>query len=696
MKKFILINCLILSVITTVAQKQTNIWYFGNRVGLDFNQTPPIPLSNGTANSTEGSSSMSDNNGKLLFYSNGISIQNRKHETMLNGNFLNGDLSSTSNSVIVPMPGNDSMYYLFTIGSARQETPVLSYNVIDMKGDGGFGNVVQKNIFIADTSLEKLAAIRHCNNRDIWIVTRKWKTDQFFAYLLTSGGLNSIPVISGTGLIINGQLNNSIGVLKFSPKGNKLAAIHSYNTDIVELLDFDNATGIISNPLIFKPNSIPNQSTFNGVYGAEFSPDGKLLYISANNSITDPSTLYQFDITSNNTASILASKQIIAQTTPWFAGAVQLASDGKIYMAMWEDTAISVIENPNIYGPSCNFVFNKIKLGIANSAPVQFGLPNFMQSYFDAASNPYDFSRSGNCIDKSVSFALNRINGIDSVKWDFGDGQQSQILQPTHTYLSAGFKTVKLIVYKVDCSGLFDTISRKIWIADQLDYLGKDTSSCNVISIEIGIDEIEGANYLWNTGYNGNKIMTTGLGDYWLEISQNGCKIRDTVNITTRPKPFVNIGKDTSVCSNSPIMLRAGNLFADSYLWNTGDISSSITINKAGTYHVTVTENACISSDTVSVVPGDCDVFIPSAFTPNGDGRNDYFGVLTEFSVKSFQMQIFSKWSQVIFATKSNTEKWDGKFKGAPMPNGAYLWTLDYINLKGEKKHMQGTVMLIR
>ena len=111
MKKNIVIIVLLLCCGFVFAQKQTNTWYFGNQVGLDFNQTPPLPLNNGTANSQEGSAAMSDNNGRLLFYTNGVIVQNRKHLTMVNGTGLKGELSSTDNVVIIPKPGNDSIYY---------------------------------------------------------------------------------------------------------------------------------------------------------------------------------------------------------------------------------------------------------------------------------------------------------------------------------------------------------------------------------------------------------------------------------------------------------------------------------------------------------------------------------------------------------------------------------------------------------
>ncbi len=696
MKKIFFILLFLFSVIFIFAQKQANTWYFGNRVGLDFNQVPPLVLRNGTANSQEGSAAMSDNNGKLLFYTNGKSVQNRKQEMMVNGGGLKGDLSSTNNTVIVPLPGNDSVYYLFTIGSAREEFPQFSYSIIDMKADGGFGAVTQKNVFIEDGTLEKLAAIRHCNNRDFWVVIRKWQTDEYHTYLLTASGLNPVPVISTTGLIVTGQINNSIGTLKFSSKGNKLAAIHSFDNDAVELMDFDNTTGVLSNTVLFIPNTIPHQSTFTGGYGAEFSPNGNLLYVSSNNSPLDPATLYQFDITSNNAATILASKQIIAQTTPWFAGALQLGPDKKIYMAMWNDTAISVIDNPDIYGPGCNFVFNKIFLGPANTYPLQFGLPNLMQSYFDINSNPYDFNRLGNCSDLAVTFTITRLNGIDSVKWDFGDGQRSQLLQPTNNYTIPGFYDVKLIVYKVDCSGLNDTITRKIWITGNTQFLGSDTSSCTDLALDLGVNEVFGVNYLWNTGYNGSRITTSGFGIYWLEMEQNGCKVRDTVIVISKPKPVINLGQDTSICLNKPIILIAGNANVDTYLWNTGETTPFITINKTGKYDVTVSLNSCTASDTVEVFPGDCEIFIPSAFTPNQDNKNETFGIINEVALNDFSLQIFSKWGQIIFKTNNTSQKWNGTFKGKNMPIGAYIWILNYVNNKGLKKYMQGTVMLIR
>lgn len=681
---------------SATAQKQANTWYFGNKVGLDFNQTPPTPLYNSVQKSEEGNTVISDRNGKLLFYTNGLGLLNRKHQPMKNGNGLMGDLSSTDNDIIIPAPGNDSIYYLFTIGAAFQPTKGFRYNIINIRGDSGYGEVISKNIILENAGFEKLSAVKHCNKTDVWVTIHKWDTDEYQTYLVTASGVNPTPMISHTGLFITGIQDNTIGTLKFSIDGKKLVAVHSYQNNMIELMQFDNTTGQITSPIVFQPEVPSPLLTVTGVYGAEFSPDGNLLYVSDNYSADDPGLLYQFDISSNNAATILASRQVISNSSPWFLGNLQIGPDLKIYMAMLGDSSLSVIENPNVYGPGCNFMYNKIFLGLNGSDAVRFGLPNFIQSYFDIASNPYDFTRSGNCTDLDVAFSINRLTGIDSVKWNFGDGQQSVLLAPVNHYSAPGYYTVKLVIYKVDCSGLNDTVSRKIWVAGSSGFLGIDTGSCSLATLQIGVDDIEAANYLWNTGAVTNKINSNVAGLYWLRIEQNGCSITDSINISLKPNPVINIGRDTTVCINKSIVLNAASISADAYLWNTGETSSGIRVNMPGLYYVTVTKNSCVASDTLIVTWGDCEAFFPTAFTPDNNGLNDYFGAASGFTAGDFFMEVFDRWGNMVFISGNINKKWDGNYKGKPMPNGVYSWIMHYTNTRGIKRYMQGTVLLIR
>ena len=694
MKKIILTYCFLAVILFAAAQKQANTWYFGNKVGLDFNQLPPVPLFNSGMNSLEGCATIADHNGRVLFYSNGRNLWNRKFTTAKNGDNLLGDVSSTDNVVFVPSPGNDSIYYLFTIGAADQFGKGFRYNIINMNGDGGFGEVTGKNIIIEPEAFEKLAAIRHCNNKDVWVVIQKWNSDEYDAYLVSAAGIASTPVISHTGLFINNTQDNTIGALKFSIDGTQLAAVHAYENNVVELMNFDKATGLITNPVVFRPDPIGTPQTFTGVYGAQFSPNGKLLYVSDNSLSDDPGTLYQFDISSHNAATILASEQILARPAPWFSGALQIGPDHKIYMSLLSDSSLSVIENPDVYGTGCNFNYNKIFLAQNSGTPVQFGLPNFIQSYFDLTSNPYDFTRAGNCADRDVSFSINRLNAIDSVKWDFGDGQKSQLLSPVNHYVNPGFYNVSLIVYKVDCSGLNDTINHNIWVANTANFLGADTGSCALPSLQIGVDDITGANYLWNTGSGSNKIIADTFAIFWLRIEQNGCSMADSIHIDTKPKPIIDIRGDKEVCPNTSAILNAANSTATSYLWSTGATTPSISVNKAGIYKVAITGNSCTVADSVKLAWGDCGVYIPNAFMPSG--VNNLFGVASGFASYGFYMQIFDRWGNIVFYAGDPEKKWDGTYKGKAVPGGTYTWTLAFIDKKGHKQFARGSVMLIR
>jgi gliding motility-associated-like protein len=466
----------------------------------------------------------------------------------------------------------------------------------------------------------------------------------------------------------------------------------------VELLDFDNVTGVLTNPVRFVPDNTPTgpDEIDTRVYGAEFSPNGNLLYISASNAGAERAVLYQFDVTVNNAATILASKQIILNTSTFDAGALQIAPDQKIYFSLWKDNYISVIEDPDIPGPGCNFKYNKILLSSSSNATAQFGLPGFIQSYFDPRSF-YDFTRSGSCEDRQIKFSLNKTLGIDSVKWDFGDSQTSQSLSPTNNYANPGFYDVQVIVYKTDCSGVnTETIVHRIWVAGKSDFLGTDVSICADSSVKLGITIIPDASYTWNTGATSNEITATTTGTYWMEIELNACRVRDSIDVLPKSVAVVNAGPDTVVCAFQPVILQAQSNIPGSYLWSTGETTSSISVNKTGLYFVTVKDNGCPASDTVSVTPGDCEVYFPSAFTPNNDSKNDIFGVATETTLNYFSMQIFNKWGQLVFTSNDTGKKWDGTFKGKDVPNGTYVWIVNYTNRRGIKIYDQGTVVLIR
>jgi len=682
-----------------LGQNEAANWYFGFFTGVRF-EPAARPLYNGRLLSEEGSATISDRNGNLLFYSNGNSLFNRSHALLKNSSGLLGDRSSTQNVVIVPQPGNDSIYFVFTVGSKQQVDVGLNYSVVNMKGDNGFGEVVQKNTNLLTSTYEKISAVKHCNNRDVWVTVRKWDSDQYYTYLVTNTGVVSTPVISSTGLSVGGDLQNSIGALKFSCKGNKLAAALSYGTDKVELLDFNNQTGVLSNPIIFRANTSVLPLEMSGTYGLDFSPDTHLLYVSVINSVDEPATIYQFDITSNNVNNILASRQTIAETFLASIGNIQIATDGKLYVAYKGKKYLGVINAPNMPGAGCNFQLNGLDLSLTGATHlVQLGLPTFIQSYFDTDFIPFDFNRdSSNCTSLDVVFKINHITGADSLHWYFGDGTEStsQSLIQSHHYNTPGYYTVKLKIFSQSCSGsIDDAIVKQVWIAGSEKFLGNDSSSCAFDSVVLQTN-ITGVNYNWNTGSNASSITVNNEGTYWLELEKNGCRLRDSVILTKIPVIPVNLGRDTTVCTNKEIILDAAVLNA-SYLWNTGETTRTISINKPGKYNVMVSEGTgCAARDSVEVSWGDCDLFIPSAFSPNGDGVNELFGLINGISINSFSMKVYNRNGQVVFSSSDQFKKWDGKYKNKPVPLGVYPWVIRYTNKNNFTQTETGTVMLIR
>lgn len=365
MRAQILLFILILQI-SAFAQKEANIWYFGKYGGLDFSKGEVEVITNGRLSTTEGVASICDSAGNLLFYTDGVTVWNKNHKMILNGYALKGHPSSTQSGVIIPMPDNDSLYYLFTI-SYEGNPDGFCYSIVNIKGDEGRGEVIMKNIPLASPVTEKITGIRHRNKKDYWILTHKWNSDEFLVYKLTKSGLESNFQTIKIGSNHGGDINNSIGYMKASTDGTQLA-VAIKNSDLVELFDFDDSTGTISNPLsiVLPENSLP--------YGIEFSPNGSNLYISTGST----QNVYQFNLQKTSTDSILQSATIVGHANNWL-GALQLGIDQKIYVAGFKAEYLDVIEYPDSVGISCAYQKEKIFLqgNLSN-----LGFPTFLQNFF--------------------------------------------------------------------------------------------------------------------------------------------------------------------------------------------------------------------------------------------------------------------------------------------------------------------------
>lgn len=379
MRYFIGILCVLIPL-ASLAQldKAASNWHFGKGASVNFISS--IPAAGTSAiSTTEGCASISDpNTGQLLFYTNGDTVWDRTNGPMPNGTgLIGGGGTSTQAALIIPKPSNTKLYYLFTADQGGYISPNqgIHYSMVDMSLNGGLGDVSTKNqLLTAPPTTEKLTAVGHCNGKDYWIITHPFNSNDFYAYLLSSAGLNPAPIISSAGTVhadsSSGSHSETIGYLKSSMDGKKLALAIYYHIPIAEIFDFDNSTGIVSNPIaIHYPGPL-------GAYGISFSPDNSKLYVT-----TTGGDLYQYDLSSGIPSNILSSQTLIASSPQ--LGALQLASDGKIYVAT-DQPYLSAINSPNNSGSSCNFQNAAINL---TSGTCFEGLPNFVDC-FNYVSTP--------------------------------------------------------------------------------------------------------------------------------------------------------------------------------------------------------------------------------------------------------------------------------------------------------------------
>ncbi len=433
-KQLILYILLVVSFNLLIAQKEASHWYFGENAGLDFNSGSPVADTSGALNTIEGCATISDANGNLLFYTDGTTVWNRNHAVMPTGSGLFGNSSSSQSAIIVPKPLEPTTYFIFTVDWSGG-TRGLNFYTVDMSLDGGLGDVVGVNNVPTPTNLltaqstEKITAIKVLDEDAFWVISLK--QGQFFVYKVDSNGVNTTPVAGNSGFSGIGDVR---GYLKTSPDGKKLVSANMSMGTF--LYDFDDATGIITNERVI---DVSNRFA----YGVEFSPLSRKLYISTGNFENEVEKLYQFtvDMAMPTSANINASR---VEIHSYFnsRSALQIGLDGKIYRAIEGTSSLGVINNPEGDGLACNYQHEAISLGGRISKQ---GLPPFIQSFFIAAILAENL-----CFGDSTSFSVISNEPILSIRWDFGDGITSTVLNPTHVYSAPGDYLITVEVTTAD------------------------------------------------------------------------------------------------------------------------------------------------------------------------------------------------------------------------------------------------------
>ncbi|WP_397363348.1 T9SS type B sorting domain-containing protein [Olleya sp. R77988] len=451
MKKILLILILLCSY-TFVAQNEAANWYFGNNAGINFdtNTNAVTAVLDGQLSTDEGCTSISDGNGDLLFYTDGITVYNQNHFVMANGNGLEGNPSSTQSAIIIPKPGDPDIYYIFTQSTTFSggSDEGFNYSIVDMTQNGGLGIVTLKNQFLLHKASEKLSAVlRDCQTQNIWVITfadddaltnpgaLDNNNNTFYAFEVSATGVNTTPVISNVPITINERR----GYLKFSPNGEKIACANVGSG--LYLFDFDTSTGMVSNPeqviTTFDPQGKPQSP-----YGVEFSPNNNVLYVSTyfetlqadfNNPNAQYGALLQYDLTAGDINAINASERVLDERI-MYRSALQLGPDSKIYKTESSTYStgldyLTYINNPNIYNDPNNYNYINNQIDLVGRLSRQ-GLPPFIASFFAEKIDiiPTDVTNTVNlplCVGENYTLIAEDIPGA-TYTWT-----QDEVLIPT-------------------------------------------------------------------------------------------------------------------------------------------------------------------------------------------------------------------------------------------------------------------------
>ncbi len=637
MKKFLVLtlflSCFSASLNICYSQGETANWLWCESA-LKFENDTVIPIYasyDQLSGASAGPACISNKEGKLLIFTTGEEIYyplyNGQYypcynnlncyglDTMQNGDNMYGDRSATQ-QIIIPRPGYQNRFYVINIPLVQGNYSALRYSEVDISlnnGNGAVLNPKNNTLFGAQNITARVTAVSHANGKDIWVMVHNRWDNLFLAYLVSENGFSQFPVGSYVGENHNGNGNMSlIGEMKFSPDAKRLAVAIEGN-NIVQLFDFDNSTGMVSNPVsftnVFQPTSV------------EFSPDGTVFYYGSTRKplfsyglFLDTCYIYQADLISMDSSTIVNSTfQIFESNYPYYHFCcMQLAYNGKIYVDLSSDLlipsisidTIRIINFPNKPGVSCNFNSNGPVFTQVQSE--HWHLPNFYRTYLDR-----NILFENLCYGDTTLICTQTNTNFDSIRWEFEDAQVGLSFsipnQDTvyHTFSEPGSYEFTLKRYR---DGYLDEVKKMLYILPVVNTnLGPDTLLCEGQTLEIELNypycDFEWQNDSAFGFMYGDTVALSQPANWWpiLTNFDEYCGLLDTVEISVHPDSL-DLGNDTSgICISNPLQLDATLGGNTSYQWSTGDTTASLLAVDNGYYMVTVHQGFCTFYDTILI-----------------------------------------------------------------------------------------------
>lgn len=280
--------------------------------------------------------------------------------------------------------------------------------------------------------------------------------------------------------------------------------------------------------------------------------------------------------------------------------------------------------------------------------------------------------------------------GLANYLWNINNENKQSTVVANYVFKSFGFKNIELIATSI--RGCADTFSRKVYVKPMPDPAFEPLKDyyCELTGPYVFVPTVAGGNY-FGANINANIYNPIRLWQDTVKyvVTVNGCTDSSARYTQVYPGPKVNLGNDTTVCKKEVLNVDAS-FWNSTYLWSDGSKTPVNRFTKPGTYWVTVTNICGVKSDTLRLDYRDinCRFFLPTAFTPNGDTKNDYYKPVL-FNVDEMTLQIFDRWGGKVYEGDINSKGWDGNIKGQYAPNGVYVVRVTYKYTSGTRKFIQ-------
>lgn len=564
-------NCTVTaSFVLTLFEEEkqgANFWYFGDGAGIDFNgENGPVPVTDGAIEAEEGCATVSDDNGDLLFYTNGDVIWDSEHNVMANGTNLGGDPMASQGVLAVAHGADPSLYYIFVADDISNDTSAFSYALVDMKLNNGLGDVVLKNRKIYSKSTEKIAA-QGAENTDV--LTHELGSNSYRRFTVNDQGINAAEYISEGSTYISNE--SATGYLKYAAGGEKVAQAYNSGGAFVDFLRLDSLDENWQTALI--------DVNFGGeVYGLEFSPSTNFLYATLRNGAD--SKLVQIPVDDDYTIEEIQNPDSVTVADLDFeAGAIQTGPDGQLYIAANNSGDVYTIGSPDLrFQPEngANLAATLQPFNLAGRTS-RLGLPNFVQNISTPTQEP-SINVIANCTSEPVILEGSGKTNFDVFNWTitpvdsassvYTSNQQNDTVD---VELAPGRYEVALRITN-ECG--YDELlveNIEIFASPDVSQVVSPRVFCgNTLILGEEIVDEPGHTYLWSTGDTTRTIEITEDGLYSVVVtSAAGCTA--SVDIAVGPPYEVNIGGDQSVCQDETLRLSAG-VNANEYRWFVDDV----------------------------------------------------------------------------------------------------------------------------